>query len=556
MQPPASIKALGDPIYEAFYGLKEQPFAITTDPKFFYLAASHQRAFSELLNGLRRREGVLLVTGETGAGKTTLCRAVIDALGDRTFAAMILNPYMTGAEVLRIVLRDFGLVSHEDLRRGALASADVPQLLDTLEGFLQSLAPLGSHAVIVLDEAQSVPPQTLDQLRILTALEHGGHRLVQLVLCGQGGLLTTLKSPALSALNERITRRVELAPLPPEQVEAYIQHRLGVAGGSEAVSFEPAAARIIAELARGVPRRINVLCDRSLQEGRIEGVSVITKDLVKRAAKALAGVHEPIGAQPVAPAAPVKAAPGAAPSAKSAPGALAASTSETAHAAPSIQPGPWDPLVPPSPVPASSPVQMGPAAPTPRVEPAAELAAPRTTRSERAPDAPVSLPLAPSVEMPPSPPDLTSSPLRADGLGLAPEPAAGGIARAVPAETANVGLMFGQAADEVRPSRWRKIAIAVVGVAALAVAGYFVYAQTVPEPQATLGVTPPGPTRDLGQPASAVPPPEPAPATAEPAAPTGNLESGGAVPPPVVTAPGPASPAPSEPAPQPQTPSF
>src|SRR5688572_5492805 len=306
VQPPASIKALGDPIYEAFYGLKEQPFAITTDPKFFYLAASHQRAFSELLNGLRRREGVLLVTGETGAGKTTLCRAVIDALGDRTFAAMILNPYMTGAEVLRIVLRDFGLVSHEDLRRGSLASADVPQLLDTLEGFLQSLAPLGSHAVIVLDEAQSVPPQTLDQLRLLTGLEQGGQRLVQFVLCGQPGLLTTLKSDALSALNERITRRVELAPLPADQVDAYIQHRLGVAGGSAAVNFDPAAARMIAELSRGVPRRINVLCDRALQEGRIEGVSSITAPLVKRAARALAGAHEPMSAAPVAPPQPVK----------------------------------------------------------------------------------------------------------------------------------------------------------------------------------------------------------------------------------------------------------
>ena len=108
MQPLASLKALADPIYEAFYGLKEQPFAITTDPKFFYLGNAHQRAFSELLNGLRRREGILLVSGETGTGKTTLCRAVIEALGERTFSALILNPYMSGAEVFRIILRDFG----------------------------------------------------------------------------------------------------------------------------------------------------------------------------------------------------------------------------------------------------------------------------------------------------------------------------------------------------------------------------------------------------------------------------------------------------------------
>jgi general secretion pathway protein A len=215
---------------------------------------------------------------------------------------MILNPYMAGAEVLRIVLRDFGLVTNEDLRRGALANADVPQLLDTLEGFLKSLLPLGSHAVIVMDEAQSLAPPILDQIRVLTALEHNRQRLVQVVLCGQPGLLQTLKVDALHALNERITRRVELPPLPADETRSYIEHRLGVAGGGQAVTFEPAAALAIAELSRGLPRRINVLCDRALQEGRIEGVSVITTDLVKRAARALAGVHDPT---PVAPAEPV-----------------------------------------------------------------------------------------------------------------------------------------------------------------------------------------------------------------------------------------------------------
>ena len=296
MQPPASLKALGDPIYEAFYGLTEQPFAITTDPRFFYLSASHQRAFSELLNGLRRRESLLLLTGETGTGKTTLCRAVLAALGDRTFSAIILNPYMTGAEVLRIVLRDFGLVSHEELRRGGLATADVPQLLDTLEGFLQSLIPLGGHAVIVLDEAQSLAPAVLDQIRVLTGLEHQGKRLLQVVLCGQPNLLETIKTESLRALNERITRRVELIALPANDIDGYIQHRLGVAGGTDSVRFDTAASQTVADLSRGLPRRVNVLCDRALQEGRIEGVNVITSALVKRAARAVAGVYEPVSA--------------------------------------------------------------------------------------------------------------------------------------------------------------------------------------------------------------------------------------------------------------------
>jgi general secretion pathway protein A len=304
VQPLASLKVLADPIYEAFYGLKEQPFAITTDPKFFYLGNAHQRAFSELLNGLRRREGILLVSGETGTGKTTLCRAVIEALGERTFSALILNPYMSGAEVFRIILRDFGLVTHEDLRRGSLANADVPQLLDTLEGFLRSLVPLGTHAVVILDEAQALGPQVLDQIRLLTALEQDGQRLAQIILCGQPGLLTTLKSEPLYALSERITRRVMLAPLEPDEVGLYIQHRLAVAGGAQAVTFLPDATRLIAELSRGLPRRINVLCDRALQEGRIEGVSAITPDLVKRAAKSLAGLHAPV-TEKVVPTEPV-----------------------------------------------------------------------------------------------------------------------------------------------------------------------------------------------------------------------------------------------------------
>jgi general secretion pathway protein A len=291
---------LADPIYEAFYGLSDQPFAITTDPKFFYLSGAHQQAFGELLNGLRRREGILLLTGETGTGKTTLSRAVLETLGPRTFSSMILNPYMTGAEVFRVVLRDFGLVSREDIRRGALAAADVPQLIDTLEGFLRSLASLDSHAVIVLDEAQSLSAEVLDQVRLLTAFEKDNRSLVQVVLSGQPALLDTLKSGALTALRERITRRVAISPLATSDVDAYIQHRLAVAGGAKAVSFSADASKIVADVAHGLPRRINVLCDRAMHEGRVAGVTIITSDIVKRAARSLTGLEDRAPATEVA----------------------------------------------------------------------------------------------------------------------------------------------------------------------------------------------------------------------------------------------------------------
>ena len=165
MQPPSTPEASDQPLYEAFYGLREQPFALTTDPRFLFMGDAHRRAYEELLTGLRRREGLMLLTGDTGMGKTTLCRAVIAALGPRTFSALILNPYMSDAEVLRVILRDFGLVTREEIRHGAFAKADVPQLIDTLEGFLKSLIDLNSYAVVIIDEAQSLPAKVLDQIR-------------------------------------------------------------------------------------------------------------------------------------------------------------------------------------------------------------------------------------------------------------------------------------------------------------------------------------------------------------------------------------------------------
>jgi len=289
VEPLAAPKAPPSPIYETFYGLREQPFAISTDPKFLYLSASHRKAHQELLTGLQRDEGLLLLTGEAGTGKTTLCRAVISALGERTFSCIILNPYLTQAELMKMVLREFGLVSREELRSGMLARADASQLLDTLEGFLLTVRSVDSRAIIVVDEAQSLAPAVLDQVRLLTALEKNGRRLVQVILGGQPMLLQTLKKDSMYALNERISRRVFLAPLGGDETEAYIRHRLDVAGGNHAVTFHPDAIAVVAALARGLPRRVNLLCDRALQVGLTERVRVIGPEMVTRAAQALSG---------------------------------------------------------------------------------------------------------------------------------------------------------------------------------------------------------------------------------------------------------------------------
>jgi type II secretory pathway predicted ATPase ExeA len=305
VQPPSTLGDPDEPLYEAFYGLREQPFALTTDPRFLFMGDAHRRAYEELLTGLRRREGLMVLTGDTGMGKTTLCRAVINALGPRTFSALILNPYMSDAEVLRVILRDFGLVTREEIRNGAFAKADVPQLLDTLEGFLKSLVDLNSFAVVIIDEAQSLSAKVLDQVRVLGGLESEGRRLLQIILVGQPDLLTTIRSDALKALDDRISRRAVLGPLPPSDVDEYIQHRLTVAGGKDTIEFTAEAVNLVAELTRGVPRRINLLCDRTLEAGRVEGTTVITPEIVRRANQAATG-QAPIAApKPVRPPVPV-----------------------------------------------------------------------------------------------------------------------------------------------------------------------------------------------------------------------------------------------------------
>jgi general secretion pathway protein A len=289
VQPPSSPSAPDEPLYEAFFGLREQPFALTTDPRFLCMTAAHKRAYQELLTGLRRREGLMVLTADTGMGKTTLCRAVIDALGPHTFSALILNPYMSDSEVVRVILRDFGLVSRDDIRKGAFGRADMPQLLDTLEQFLRSLVPLNTYAVVVIDEAQSLPARVLDQIRQLLAFEQDNQRLLQIILSGQPGLTATLKTDAMRAVDERISRRTALTPMSADEVDAYIQHRLFVAGGRDTVTFPPESVKTVAELTRGVPRRVNLLCDRSLEEGRIAGTTVIKPELVQKAARAVSG---------------------------------------------------------------------------------------------------------------------------------------------------------------------------------------------------------------------------------------------------------------------------
>jgi general secretion pathway protein A len=274
-------------MYESFYGFAEKPFSLTPDPKFLYPSASHADGLALLQYAIDRREGFVVVTGDIGTGKTTLCRALLDQTSRDTFTALLLNPFLSEEELLTAVLQDLGVVSRTvqtpDGRRPSRQ-----ELVATLHDFLRSLVPLGARAVLVVDEAQDLPQAILEQVRILTNLETDKEKLLQLVLVGQLSLMPVLRSPELRQLDQRVSVRYELLPLTGDEVGAYVAHRLAVAGLASGVVFTPAALRLVHRFSGGVPRVVNLLCDRALLGGYSVQTRRIDEDLVTAAADYLA----------------------------------------------------------------------------------------------------------------------------------------------------------------------------------------------------------------------------------------------------------------------------
>src|SRR5512137_224001 len=223
-------------MYEDFFGFAEKPFSLTPDPKYLYRSESHANAFELLQYAIRRREGFVVVTGDIGTGKTTLCRALLEQIDRRTFSALVLNPFLSEEDLLKLILQDFGVVSREDVKAGRLNGVSKQELIDTLYDFLLGLLPLQASAVLIIDEAQNLPYRVLEQLRILSNLETDKEKLLQIVLVGQLNLRPLLRSPELRQLDQRVSIRYELKPLTRAEAGAYVSHRLAVAGGSTAVT--------------------------------------------------------------------------------------------------------------------------------------------------------------------------------------------------------------------------------------------------------------------------------------------------------------------------------
>lgn len=253
-------------MYERFFYLRERPFHVTPDPRFLYLGRKHGEAMGLLSYGIRERKGFMLLTGEVGTGKTTLCRALLEKLPPSTESALILNPTLSGPELLSTIVHDFGLKP---------PSRSVRAQLDRLNSFLLERYSSGANAVVMIDEAQNLGVEALEMARLLSNLETEREKLLQIVLVGQGELVQKLKNENLRQLNQRIAVRSRLEPLGPIETAAYIENRLRVAGSTGSVGFTPGALKAIYRSSGGIPRMINMVCDRALTAAYVAGRRLI-----------------------------------------------------------------------------------------------------------------------------------------------------------------------------------------------------------------------------------------------------------------------------------------
>ena len=271
--------------YEAHYGLVEKPFSLFADPRFLYRGRVHGPAFDDLLAAIQRREGLIVLTGDIGVGKTTLCRSAIEHLDRKTFSAFVPDPFMSREDLLKTLLIDFGVVSADELGSGRLGTASRLELSYVLREFLDSLISLDAVAVVIIDEAQNLSLPVLEEVRILSE-PVGREKLLQVVLVGQLELEAQLKLPQMRQLDQRVAMRCRLESLSQHEAARYIDHRLGIAGGtSTRASFTDAAIHAVHEVTHGVPRVINLLCDRALHESWVDRADHADISHVLRAAR-------------------------------------------------------------------------------------------------------------------------------------------------------------------------------------------------------------------------------------------------------------------------------
>ena len=264
-------------MYSSFFGLSEKPFAITPDPRYLYLSERHAEALAHLMYGINESGGFIQLTGEVGTGKTTVVRTLLSRVPHHADVAVILNPRVTPVEFLLTICEELGLPIADEDRNS------VKQMVDALNRRLLSAHAEGRRIIVIVDEAQNLSAEVLEQVRLLTNLETPSQKLLQIILIGQPELRELLDRNDLRQLAQRITGRYHLKPLSREETQGYVRHRLRVAGATGEI-FTPGALREVHRLAHGIPRVINVSCDRALLGAYTQDSRKVTAALVRQAA--------------------------------------------------------------------------------------------------------------------------------------------------------------------------------------------------------------------------------------------------------------------------------
>ena len=251
-------------MYEAFYGLSSKPFQLNPDPNFYFGSKPHRRARAYLEYGVMRAEGFIVITGEVGAGKTTIVRGLLDSIDANTMvAAQLVSTQLSAEDTLRLVGAAFGV---------QVRDASKAELLMALEAFFITQLTMGKRCLLIVDEAQNLRPQAVEELRMLSNFQHGKQALLQTFLIGQPEFRDILQSPGMLQLRQRVTASCHLGPMNADETRGYIEHRLRCAGATDKPTFDPEVFAVIYEHTGGIPRRINALCDRLMLHGFLSEV--------------------------------------------------------------------------------------------------------------------------------------------------------------------------------------------------------------------------------------------------------------------------------------------
>jgi general secretion pathway protein A len=272
-------------MYIDFFKLKQNPFSIAPDPRFLFMSDRHREALAHLLYGVSGGGGFVLLTGEVGAGKTTVCRCFLEQIPENCHVGYIFNPKLTALEMLKTVCDEFHIEASGD-------AVSTKTYVDALNRFLLQAHAGGKHCVLIIDEAQSLSAEVLEQLRLLTNLETNERKLLQIILIGQPELRDLLAKPELRQLAQRVIARYHLDSLSPTETARYVQHRLAVAGIAATSPLPTSLMKQVHGLTLGVPRRINLLCDRALLGAYAEGKAAVTRKILTKAASEVFGAPD------------------------------------------------------------------------------------------------------------------------------------------------------------------------------------------------------------------------------------------------------------------------